>query len=113
MEERVTAVKDLNEKIYEAMALLVNQPQRRAVVKLPKKKTKIIKTPTIEEGHAKDERVQGFKEKCYNSANFAHKRDEIERQIEQRTERLQAKAKKYMDDLRKSKEKGDPESFRG
>jgi hypothetical protein len=113
LEERITAVKDLSEKIYEAMAILVNQPRQRAVVKLPKKKTKIITTPTIEPGFANDKRVQRFKEQCYNDAEFAHDQKEIVRQIKKRTARLQAEARKYQEELRKAREKKDPETFRG
>jgi hypothetical protein len=113
LEERVTAVKTLEEKIYESMALLVNQPQRQALIKLPKKKTKIVTTPFVREGYARDERVQQFKDKCYNLAEYANPREIAERQIEMRTEELQRRALENQQKNQGTKEKDDPDSFRG
>ena len=92
LEERPTQVFNLEEQIYKAMALMVNQPQRHAIIKLPKKRTKFVKTPLVKDGWARDERVKRFKEVCYRASDFVNPRAQIEGQLKQRRLLLEQKA---------------------
>lgn len=84
LEDRPTQVFSYEEQIYKAMALMVNQPQQHAIIKLPKQHTQIVKTPTVEPGYARTERIGKFKNKCYELADFANPRPLVERQLEER-----------------------------
>ena len=53
LEEMPTQVYNLEEQVYKAMSLMVNQPMQHAIIKLPKKRTWMVKTPTIEPGYAR------------------------------------------------------------
>ena len=44
---------------------MVNQPTQHAIIKLSKKPTKLVKTPTIKPGYAREERVERFKLESY------------------------------------------------
>lgn len=74
MEERPGGVYNLEEQIYKSMALMVNQATQHAIIKLPKKHTKFVKTPTVEPGYARPSRVAEFKERCFELADFAQPR---------------------------------------
>jgi len=49
-EERPGALHSLEEQLYRATVLMVNQPQRHAIIKLPKEEAKFIETPLIKGG---------------------------------------------------------------
>jgi hypothetical protein len=99
LEERPTQTFSKEEQIYKAMALMVNQPMSHAIIKLPKKHTQFAKTPFVKKGFARDERVQRFKNKCYNLANFANPTPLIEKQLEQRRLMIEQKAKQGQEEL--------------
>ena len=84
LEEMSTQVYSLEEQVYKAMALMVNQPTQNAVIKMPDKKTKFVRTPTIEPGFARDERVARFKEDCYKLANFVKTEQEAKAHLDKR-----------------------------
>ena len=84
LEERPTQTFSLEEQIYKAMALMVNQPTQQAIIKLPKQHTRMVKTPTIEPGYARDERVQRFKDACYRLVDFVKPKLGVEKELEQR-----------------------------
>jgi hypothetical protein len=92
LEEMPTQVYSLEEQVYRAMSLMVNQPMQHALIKLPKKKTQMVKTPTIEPGYAREERVERFKTECYRVTDFVKPKQEVERQLEQRQLALTRKA---------------------
>ncbi len=103
LEERPGQLYSLQEQIYKAMATMVNQPSRHAIVKLPKKRTKNITTRTIKPGAVRDSRVSRFKDQAYNLASFAGKKIEVEEHINKRLKELKQKAIEYHDD--------DPDSY--
>ncbi|MFC1613285.1 type IV secretion system DNA-binding domain-containing protein [Patescibacteria group bacterium] len=110
LEERPTQTFNLEEQIYKAMALMVNQPERHAIIKLPKKHTKFIKTPFVKEGCAREERVKKFKENCYQLTDFANPRAQIEKQLKRRQVLLERKAEEGLKPKPAKKER--PEDFR-
>ena len=105
LEERPTQVFNLEEQIYKAMALMVNQPTQHAIIKLPKQLSKMVKTPTVTPGYARAERVTRFKENCYQLTEFVKPQGDAEKQINTRRLKLEREA-----GGKGSKE--DPESFR-
>ncbi|MFC1890253.1 type IV secretory system conjugative DNA transfer family protein [Thermodesulfobacteriota bacterium] len=98
LKERPGGVFDLQEQIYKAMDLMVNQPEQHAIIKLPKKHTKFVKTPFVEDGFANDDRVRRFKEKSYNLTNFANPKKLAEAEIEKRQRLLLKNAQDNKDD---------------
>jgi len=93
LEERPTKEYSLEEQIYKAMALMVNQPQRHAIIKLPKKKALFTQTPFVKEGYARAERVRSFKEQCFSLTDFVQPRALIEDQLARRSEQLENEAR--------------------
>ena len=69
------------------------------IIKLPKKKSRFVKTPYIDpkSSYAKPERVQRFKEKAYKLTEFAHPKGVIENKLEKRRIALEKKAKKALE----------------
>lgn len=96
LEERPTQTFTLEEQIYKAMALMVNQPTQHAIIKFPKEHTRMVKTPTVESGYARDERVHRFKNECYRLVDFAKPKSDVEKQLEQRQLLLQHQAKEML-----------------
>lgn len=94
LEERPSQVFGLEEQIYKGMAIMVNQPMRHAIIKLPKQQTQIVQTPYIKEGYARDERIDLFKKKCFQVTEFIKPVIEVERQIEERHRLLELQAKR-------------------
>lgn len=84
LEDMPTQVYSLEEQIYKAMSLMVNQPAQHALIKLPKKQTQMVKTPTIEPGYAREERVESFKDGCYRLTDFVKPKEEVQQLLEQR-----------------------------
>jgi hypothetical protein len=103
LEERASQVYSLEEQKNRMAAFLKGQKTQFAVVKRPDKRTELVKTPTIEEGYARDERVSNFKEKAYNLADYAHPRHLIEAGIKKREQILLEGVKKGL----RPKEPGD------
>ena len=64
----------------------------QAIVKFPKRHTKIVKTPFIKEGFANEERVKRFKEKCYNLSDFVNPTSLIEEGLRQRRLMIEQKS---------------------
>lgn len=78
----------LEEQIYRTMGLMVNQPRQRAIVKLPDRPPRRVKTPTIREAVANDRRVEQLKLKAFQKTPFALPRQEALEQIEARQRKL-------------------------
>lgn len=88
LEEMPTQVYSLEEQIYKAMAVMVNQPTQNAIIKMPDKKTKLVITPTIEPGFAREKRVKQFKEDCYKLTDFVKTEKEAQKHLEKRMLKL-------------------------
>ncbi|HHT9138605.1 MAG TPA: hypothetical protein ACFYEK_15345 [Candidatus Wunengus sp. YC60] len=84
LEEMPTQVYSLEEQVYKAMAIMVNQPTQNAIIKMPDNQTKLVITPTVEPGFARDKRVARFKEDCYKLANFVKTEQEAKEHLEKR-----------------------------
>jgi hypothetical protein len=96
-EKRHSAVYSLPEQIEKAMALMVNQPTQHAIIKLPKKHTEMVKTPPVKSGNARPARVERFKNQTYRLTDFAKDKALIERQITERWQLIEEKAKEPID----------------
>lgn len=97
LEDRPTQVYSLEEQIYKAMVLMVNQPTQHAIIKLPQNHTQIVKTTTIKEGYANKERVRKFKEECYKLTDFAKPKLIIEEELKNRRLLLEGKANRALE----------------
>jgi len=82
LEEKPSQVFSLEEQIYKAMALMVNQPTQHAIMKLPKKPTVLVKAPTVKPGYANNQRLERFKESHYKLYNFCKPASEAKKEIE-------------------------------
>jgi hypothetical protein len=60
----------LEEQINKQMALMVNQPQRQAILKLPKSRTIVLRTPDVKGSYATEGETIEFKEKCFKLADM-------------------------------------------
>jgi hypothetical protein len=78
----------IEEQVYRTMALMVNQPRQRAIVKLPDRPPRRVKTPTIRDGLANDSRIEQLKLKAFQRTSFALPRQEALKQIEDRQLKL-------------------------
>lgn len=106
LEDRPSQVFSIEEQIYKAMALMVNQATQHAIIKLPKQHTIMVKTPTIKDGYARAERVRKFKEESYRLTDFAKSKQLIEQEITERWTLLEHKAQEPINAT------PDPETFR-
>lgn len=106
LEERPGPVFPLEEQIYKAMALLVNQKTQHAIIKLPKQHTQLIEAETIKPGYANDRRVERFKEDHYGLYAFCKPRAEAKREIEARELEIKSQV-----ELLKAPKK-DPKTYR-
>ena len=97
----------LPEQIYKAMALMINQPMQRAIVKMPSKRSVHITTPNVVEGFASDKRVEEFKARAFEGSDFAAPALAVEQALLKYQKSLEARAIEYMS--QKTKE---PETFR-
>lgn len=84
LEERPTQVYNLEEQVYKAMDLMVNQLTQNAIIKMPDSRTILVKTPTVEPGFASEARVRRFKEECYKLADFVKPDKEAKEHVEKR-----------------------------
>ena len=55
--QQLPELEEMPTQVYKSMSLMVNQPMQHAIIKLPKKRTWMVKTPTIEPAYAREERV--------------------------------------------------------
>jgi hypothetical protein len=85
----------LEEQIYRSMALMVNQPTQRAIVKLPGAVSRRVTTPYVAEAVARDERVAAFKLRAFGKTPFAQLREPAEGEINKRQLELRKKARAY------------------
>ena len=96
LEDRPSQVYSLEEQIYRGMAIMVNQPTRHAVVKLPKKRTEKLLVAKVEKAEGiGDERIKSFKEKCFRLSGYANPKLEIENRLHERLLSLKQKALEY------------------
>ena len=124
-----SSVYSLDEQFHKAMSTMVNQPTQYAIIKLPKKETRFVKTPTIHSEFALPEDISDFKANCYKTAEFAQEKSQAEQLIRKRMEALekaaydfqQAEAITYSKEVSQPRvpekievkyAKKDPESFR-
>ena len=84
-----TQVRSLDEQIWDAMNLMVNQPTQYAIIKLPKQQTNFVKTPTIEKAFPLPEDVFEFKENSYKAIEFARQKNQVEKLIKERMDKLE------------------------
>ena len=85
-------VYSLEEQIHKAMVSMVNQPMQHAIIKLPKKSPAFVRTPTVDDGWANDDRVARFKLASYEKADFIAPKAAIEERIRERHARIEAAA---------------------
>lgn len=83
----------LEEHIYRSMALMINQPRQRALVKIPDRHSMIVNLKDVpdEEG-IPDSRLERFRTEAYQLSDFANKAEEITVQIRERQEALRLEA---------------------
>jgi len=94
LKELPTQVYSFEEQIYKGMALMVNQPTQYAIIKLPKKRTNFVKTPTVHKAFALLEEIEEFKENCYKAVEFARQKPQVEQLIKKRMTALENAAEK-------------------
>lgn len=96
LEDRPTAVYSLEEQIWKAMNILVNQPTRHAVVKLPGLFTKRIIVPPVEElATSDDDTVPFYKEQCHKISRYNQRAAQAKEEIETRQQLLITAVKRY------------------
>jgi hypothetical protein len=86
--------RSLEEQLYRAMAMMVNQPQAHCLVKMPEKTVKAVKVPRVEEGHAIYHPTKDLLAK-YESKNFEKYKsqfialkEDVDREINERQGQL-------------------------
>jgi len=104
MEKRPGQAYTLQEQIYRAKALMVNQPTQEAILKLPNQRSMRIRTPDVRDYTLKDEWVERFKGRVLEAADFTQPVDTIDRAITSRTLELRQKAQDLLNPP-------DPESY--
>lgn len=80
--------RSLEEQLHRAMALLVNQPTRHGLLKLPNQKVMAVQAPLVQPGHANEARVARYRERCCAVAAFIKPREAAEDEIAQRQAEL-------------------------
>ena len=85
----------LEEQIYKSMTLMINQPTQRAIVKLPGERSRRIRTPDVEDGHANEQRVERFKHEAFCTTPFASPLDQAQQELDLRRHELEQQAKAY------------------
>jgi type IV secretory system conjugative DNA transfer VirD4/TraG family protein/uncharacterized protein DUF87 len=89
------ALYSLEEQVYRSMAVMVNQPTRKAIVKIPLERSRQIMTPEVEEAIARDERVRLLRERAYQETSFAAPAEEVREKLTARRQRLLEEAREY------------------
>ena len=78
----------LEEQIHRAVAYMINQPVRQAIVKIPARRSVRMRVPLIKEGIANEERVARFTGEAALVGDFATPVTQIEQEAEARRARL-------------------------
>lgn len=85
--------RSLEEQLYQAMALMVNQPTRHGLLKLPNRKVLALKAPLVKPGQARAERIERYKQQCFASVQFIKSRAAAEAEIAARQAELREEVK--------------------
>ena len=78
------ALYSLEDQIYRSMALMVNQPTRSAIVKLPLERRRQVTTPEVQDAIARDARVDALRERAHEANPCASRSDEVRKALEAR-----------------------------
>jgi hypothetical protein len=78
----------LEEQVYRSMALMVTQPTRDAIVKLPAERSCRVTTPEVRDAIPRDERVHALKERAHEANPFASRTDDVRKTLEERRHAL-------------------------
>jgi hypothetical protein len=70
LKELPTSVFSLEEQIHKAAAEIRNLRSRRAIIKIPGRTSAEVSVPFVQEGYARDERVQTFEVKTFQKSPF-------------------------------------------
>lgn len=99
MGEEVSSVqfRNLDEQLYRAMSLMVNQPVRYGLLKLPMRPVMALRTPLIKPGFARAERVERYKQQCLAMAEFIKPLALAEQEMATRQQQLQQQAQALTD----------------
>ena len=97
-----TTVFSLQEQQHKAAAKLRNLRQQQAVVKMPDRLSVGITAATVEDGYARQERVERFKQATFEQSSFAKRVSEVEYELAERRIRLE-------DEAREAEQGGKPE----
>lgn len=89
------ALYSLEEQVYRSMALMVNQPTRGAIVKLPLARSRQVTTPEVEDAIARDERLDALRERAYQATPFAARADEVREALASRRLGLLREAREF------------------
>ena len=102
----------LEEQLYRAMALMVNQPQAHCLFKMPLKEVAAVKVPRVEPAAAIFHPTKDLLAK-YQEENFKKHKDqfialkqEVEQEIEHRQTKLLEQAKAQMEERQKEEQGG-------
>jgi hypothetical protein len=85
----------LEEQVYRSMALMVNQPTRGAIVKMPLERSRQIITPEIEGAIAREERLSALRERANREAPFATRPEEVRETLAARRQTILREARDY------------------
>lgn len=99
------ALFSLEEQVYRSMALMVNQPTRGAIVKMPLARSRQVTTPEVEDAIARDERLQDLQIRANRRTSFAAPTVEVRAMLAERRQALLREAKEAVRPLA-------PRSFR-
>ena len=86
------AVFSLEEQQHKAAAKLRNLRQQQAVIKMPDRLSVGITATRVEDGYARPERVERFKQASFQQSPFATPIPEVERELADRRSRLEKEA---------------------
>ena len=113
LEERPGGTYSLEEQISRAMWVMMNHPTQYAIIKMANCPSQAVKIPEVKGGYANVNRVERFKQDTYQRTYFARSRQETEKIIAGRLERITREAKEADEAQDKDgyPEKDDPESF--
>ena len=100
LEERPTQVYSLQEQVWKAMGLLVNQPTKHAILKLPKQNPIFIEIPFCRKAYAIDERVERERERSYSLTDIARPKSLGKSQQAHNTLELEKKADMWVPSIR-------------
>lgn len=84
--EEVSSVqfRSLEEQLYRAVSLMINQPTRYGLLKIPNQKVMAIRAPEVTPGYARKERVEDYQQRCFAVSEFIKPRELAEQEIQER-----------------------------